>query len=132
MPFVETFFPCFVSSLSLGTNSETGYVTSEKAAPSPVSMVADVFQAVEVERKFANSRPGMKATLKDLLARVTADYNRMVSLRRHRIDTPRKSLLYNMLLGSESFGLSVDVDKIRIPWRFLILLYLGEPMHEVS
>lgn len=87
-------------------------------------MVADVFQAVELERKFASARPGMKATLKDLLGRVVADYNKMVSLRRHRIDAPRRSLLYNMSLGSESFCLWADT----LVFLYLFIIWVNQCM----
>ena len=38
---------------------------------------------------------GTKA-LKDHLAKVTADYNRMVTVKKHRIDSQKRSLCYNM------------------------------------
>ncbi len=58
-------------------------------------MYADINAAISVERRLGRS----KATTKDLLARVCAQYNRMTTIKKHRVDGARKSLLYNLLLG---------------------------------
>ena len=64
-------------------------------APSPISMFADISMAISVEKRMGKQ----KMALKDLLNRVVAEYNKGATIKRHRIDGPRKSLLYNMLLG---------------------------------
>lgn len=40
-----------------------------------------------------------KQPLKDLLSRVAADYNRMCTIKKHRIDTGKRALLYNLSFG---------------------------------
>jgi len=87
---------CLNSFIIPSFDLELGYVTAEKIAPSPIDLVALLQQAVEAERKSA--RNGSKAPLKDVLGRCIAEYNRMVSVKRHRIDSSRRSLVYNLLL----------------------------------
>ena len=41
--------------------------------------------------------------LKDLLTRCCAEYNKLCSSKRHRVDSSRKSLIYNMLLDYFDF-----------------------------
>lgn len=72
-------------------------MTAEKIAPSPIDLVALLQQAVDSERK--TLRNGNKAPLKDVLGKCIAEYNRMVSVKRHRIDSSRRALVYNLLLG---------------------------------
>ena len=96
LPQKERFFY-----LPIQSNSETGYVSAEKTSPSPVSMVADVAAAIELEKQISASKGGVKSTLRDLLTRVASTYNKMTSIKRHRIDGTRKNLLYNMFLGWE-------------------------------
>ena len=42
-----------------------------------------------------------RSALRDLLNRVVASYNKDVTIRRHRIDSGRKALIYNLLHGSK-------------------------------
>ncbi|CAL1131715.1 unnamed protein product [Cladocopium goreaui] len=70
-----------------------GYVTAEKISPSPISMLADIQQAINIERKMNKSNKA----LKDIMARVVSDYNKMVSIKRHKIDGARRNLIYNLL-----------------------------------
>ena len=58
-------------------------------------MLADVQQAINVEKKLYPS----KTALKDVLGRVVAEYNRMTTVRRHRIDGARRQLVYNLFLN---------------------------------
>ncbi|CAK9097187.1 unnamed protein product [Durusdinium trenchii] len=83
----------FLHSLKLG------YVTSEKLTPSPITIAADINAAIAVERRA--SRSSSKAALKDLLSRCVADYNKMTTVKKHRIDSSRRSLIYNLLLDSD-------------------------------
>lgn len=62
-------------------------------------MVADISAAIELEKQIIADSRGVKGTLRDLLTRVTSAYNKMTSVKRHRIDGTRKSLLYNMFLN---------------------------------
>lgn len=82
--------------LTLG-HQELGYVTSEKQTPSPIDVVANIHQAVMEERKA--TRNGSKLPLKDVLGVIIAQYNRMTTIKRHRIDGARRSLIYNMPFG---------------------------------
>lgn len=74
--------------------SGIGYVTAEKMSPSPLSMAGDMEQAVAIERKLF--RPGVKTALRDVLGRCIADYNRMTAHRRHKIDSARRAMIYNL------------------------------------
>lgn len=76
-----------------------GYVTSEKQAPSALDLLGSIAKAIDVERRQANSKPGVSKALKDMLSKVVGDFNKLVSNKKHRIDTGRKSLLYNLLLA---------------------------------
>jgi len=67
--------------------------------------LASIRAAIDVERRIATKTSSSRA-LKDLLQKTTADYNRMVTLKRHRIDGPKKSLCYNMFLVSNMMDLS--------------------------
>lgn len=79
------------------SRQETGYVTAEKVSPSPVCLVADFASAVQVERVQAK-RSGTKTALKDLLARCVADYNKLCTIKRHRVDSAKRATIYNLLL----------------------------------
>ena len=74
-----------------------GYVTSEKITPSPLNIVAEIGRAIEFEQKFSASR--RKVPLKDGLNKVIADYNKMTTLKRHRIDSLKRAMCYNLLLS---------------------------------
>ena len=76
-----------------------GFVTAEKNSPSPISILADIQKAVELEKKLGRG----KSTLRDVLGRVVSEFNKMNANKRHRIDSGRKALLLNMLLSKEYF-----------------------------
>lgn len=59
-------------------------------------MVADLGKALELEKKM--STRGAKMPLKDALNRVIADYNKLVTLKRHRVDSARRAMCYNLFL----------------------------------
>lgn len=73
-------------------------MTSEKVSPSPITIVADIASAIEIEKRMNR---GTKLPLRDALARVSADYNKMVTAKRHRIDSNKKALVYNLRLDSD-------------------------------
>ena len=75
-----------------------GYVTSEKQAPSALDLLGSIAKAIGVERRQANNKPGVSKALKDMLTKVVGDFNKLTTNKKHRIDTGRKSLLYNLLL----------------------------------
>lgn len=58
--------------------------------------MADLRMAMDLERRQAKS--GARLATKDLLNKVCAEYNRLVTLKSHRIDQQKKTLCYNMLL----------------------------------
>ena len=66
-----------------------GYVTSEKQAPSALDLLGSIAKAIDVERRQANSKPGVSKALKDMLSKVVGDFNKLVSNKKHRIDTGR-------------------------------------------
>lgn len=75
--------------------SETTWVTAEKQAPSPISIMADIKEAIAVEKRVMRS--GSRFALKDVLAKVVAEYNKLCTMRKHKIDSHRRSLIYNLL-----------------------------------
>ena len=82
-----------------------GYVTAEKQAPSPISILADISEAIKIHRRLS---PG-KVPLRDAMTKVIAEYNRIVTVRRHRVDSARRSLIYNLLLGQNFDGFELVI-----------------------
>ena len=80
-------------------------------------MLADIQQAINIERKMNKSNKA----LKDIMARVVSDYNKMVSIKRHKIDGARRNLIYNLFLSQkkQSINESLDISQsLRVPcWR---------------
>ena len=74
-----------------------GFVTSEKLTPSPLTIVSDLGKAIELERQMASGRH--KTPLKDALNKCIADFNKMVTVKKHRVDSSRRALAYNLFLG---------------------------------
>jgi len=58
-------------------------------------MFADIQAAINVERRMGKS----KASVRDLLNKVCAEYNRLTTIKKHRIDGNRKALLLNLCLS---------------------------------
>lgn len=58
-------------------------------------MFADIQAAIQVEQRMSRSR----GTMRDYLNKTCASYNKMTSIKKHRIDGARKSLLYNLCLS---------------------------------
>lgn len=73
-------------------------MTSEKQAPSPISMAAEIGEAIKAEK--AAGRCGAKTPLKDSLGKVIAEYNKLTTIKRHRIESNRRALIYNLPLGT--------------------------------
>ena len=73
-------------------------MTAEKQSPSALDFFASVQGAINVEQRITQAKGASKKPLKDMLTKVSADYNRMVSSKKHRIDGSRKLLCYNMFL----------------------------------
>ena len=59
------------------------YVTSEKQAPSPIQMAAEIAEAIKAEK--LAGRCGARSPLKDNLNKVIAEYNKLTTVKRHRI-----------------------------------------------
>ena len=73
-------------------------MTSEKQAPSALDYLGSMQQAVSLERR--SSKPGGASTaLRDVLGRCIAEYNKMCTNKRHKIDTDRKKMILNLFLG---------------------------------
>ncbi|CAK9099407.1 Uncharacterized protein SCF082_LOCUS46557 [Durusdinium trenchii] len=73
---------------------KTGFVSAEKQGPSPVQLVAELQHAVDLQRRQTHAK---NAPLRDILNRVIADYNKMVSVKKHRLDSSKKSLVLNLM-----------------------------------
>ena len=58
-------------------------------------------------------KPGASRALKDILSALVAVYNKMATVKKHRIDSGRKSLIYNMLLGFLSNSVQVSLGSHR-------------------
>eukprot|EP00435_Cladocopium_sp_Y103_P023953 s3522_g5.t2 len=78
---------------------KVGHITAEKQSPSAIQFYADLREAITIERRVQQgSKP-----LKDVLGKIVADYNRMVTVRAHRIDTNRRNMAYNLLRAPAEF-----------------------------
>lgn len=77
-----------------------GYVTAEKQSPSALDLLGAMSQAVATERRLASARPGSSKALKDLLGKCISEFNAKITNKKHRIDTHRKNLIYNLMLTS--------------------------------
>ena len=73
-----------------------GFVTAEKIEPSPITIMGEINQAIQVEKSFVR---GGRAGLRDLLNVTVTNYNKMVTNKRHRIDSGRKALILNLPFG---------------------------------
>lgn len=79
-----------------------GHVTSEKQAPSALDYLGAMKEAVALEKRAC--QPGTSKALKDVLSRCIAEYNKMCTNRRHKIDSDRKKLILNLFLCFNSCG----------------------------
>lgn len=101
------------------------HITSEKQAPSPLDYLGSLKAAVQLERRLA--KPGTSKALKDLLNKSIAEYNKMCSNKRHRVDSDRKKLIQNMFLDwmwrtfhlAKTTMLNMLEYMIIIPWATL-------------
>ena len=75
-------------------------MTAEKTSPSPITIVADVHEAVKIQKRMSSGR----MALKDALAKTVAEYNKLCSNKKHKIDAGRRSLIWNLQLGMNSTG----------------------------
>ena len=73
-------------------------MTSEKQSPSALDFLGAIGQAGALERRQGQGKPGASRALKDLMSKCITDFNKLVTVKAHRIDTRRKSLLYNLKL----------------------------------
>ncbi|CAL1154103.1 unnamed protein product [Cladocopium goreaui] len=85
---------------------KTQWVTAEKQVPSPINIMADIKETIAVEKRL--NRQG-RGALKDILGKVIAEYNKFCSNKRHRIDSTRRSLIYNLFFNLHSETLSLDL-----------------------
>ena len=67
--------------------------------------MADIKETIAVEKRL--NRQG-RGALKDILGTVIAEYNKFCSNKRHRIDSTRRSLIYNLFFNLHSETLSID------------------------
>ena len=71
-------------------------MTADKQAPSALDYLGSVKEAVALERRQA--KQGTSRALKDVLAKVVAEYNKMCTNKNHKITTERKKLVQNLIL----------------------------------
>ena len=71
-------------------------MTAEKISPSPLTIVAELGNAIDLERKMSAKK---HMPLKDALTRVCSQFNHMVTNRKHKIDSSVKAMAYNLILG---------------------------------
>ena len=71
-------------------------MTAEKISPSPLTIVAELGNAIDLERKMSAKK---HMPLKDVLGRVCSQFNHMVTARKHKIDSGVKAMAYNLTLG---------------------------------
>ena len=76
-------------------------MTSEKQTPSALDYLGHFKDAVSIEKRLLKA--GASKAMKDILNGLVAQYNKMTSVKRHRIDTPKRALVYNMLLSQVWF-----------------------------
>lgn len=97
-----------------------GFVTSEKQSPSALDLLGAMTQAVSMERRLANAKPGSSKALKDLLGKCVSDFNSKVTIKKHRIDTHRKGLIYNLtLISIDKFWLLMLVAFCYDTWQII-------------
>ena len=65
--------------------------------PSALEYLGHFQNAIQLEKRLL--KPGASKALKDLLNPLVATYNRMTSNKKHRIDTAKRALIYNMFLS---------------------------------
>lgn len=71
-------------------------MTADKQAPSALDYLGSMKEAVSLERRQA--KQGTSRALKDVLAKVVTEYNKMCTNKLHRITTERKKLVQNLIL----------------------------------
>jgi len=81
-------------------------------------MFADIQAAIQMEQRITKS----KASMRDLLNKTCASYNKMTSIKKHRIDGARKSLLYNLCLSL--FGDQLVLFFLFSPWILAKKIYV--------
>ena len=60
-----------------------------------MEIVAQLSSAIELEKR---QTKGKSSALKDVLTRVVSEYNRMVTVKHHRVDSGKKALVLNLIL----------------------------------
>ena len=78
-------------------------MSSEKQAPSALDLLGAISQAISVEKRQAQNQRGSSKALKDLLAKTVGEFNKLCTVKQHRIDTKRRTLLYNLSLAQTQY-----------------------------
>lgn len=77
--------------------SGLGHVTSDKQIPSALEYFGHFKNAVSLEKRLL--KPGASKALRDILNLLAAQYNKMTTNKKHRIDTAKRALIYNTFLS---------------------------------
>ena len=72
-------------------------MTADKQSPSCLDYLGHFKEALAIEKRLL--RPGASKALKDMLSSLVATYNKMATNKKHRVDAPRKAMIYNLFLG---------------------------------
>ena len=88
--------------------------------------------AVNVEKRLAKGK--VSNALRDVLTRCVGEYNRLVTKKAHRIDTPIKNLILNLFSGFASASFSKPVHghflwDIHMDWYIKMLKLVFEVTH---
>ncbi|CAL1162578.1 unnamed protein product [Cladocopium goreaui] len=97
----EFWLPLTAFCVGQDAKNGVGFVTSEKQAPSDLDLLGAIGQAVDVELRAAKAKPGASKALKDLLSKCITEFNKLCTIKKHRIDTARKALIYNLSLDAD-------------------------------
>ena len=72
-------------------------MTAEKQSPSAIDFLANIRSAIDVERRLSSAKGGgAPKALKDVMGKVVSDYNRLCTVKKHRIDGVKRCLCYNL------------------------------------
>lgn len=82
-------------------------MTAEKQTPSAIDFLANIRNAIDMEKRMLSAKGGSAPkALKDVLGKVVSDYNKLVTVKKHRIDSMKRALCYNMFPSMNSVPFS--------------------------
>ncbi|CAL1173958.1 unnamed protein product [Cladocopium goreaui] len=94
-------FSAHIKEFMTGYRIRLGHVTSDKQTPSAVDYLGHFLQAIELEKRM--QKQGQSKPLKDMLNGLCATYNKMAVSKKHKIDSHKRGLIYNLLRAPANF-----------------------------